>query len=302
MPKTQDPAQLRISLPLRALAVFLDLGLFAGLSAALVGALDATTSALLGGQGLSLSSSLVYLPLCMLYYFYFATEVIMSKTIGKQMLGIEVRSSNGTAPPGDAVFKRFLLKHGWAIILVLSLMFEMSILGYVAQLWLLAVVLSSLGSLGKERQSFYDKMTDLAIFPMKVPRADLATLSQGQNEAELAQTAADQVKTMGTSQSVRKRAKATLSSDQFPCAVELMVYMRETEDPEQLLFECFAQFVPNVHLNQFKISGKKRGDYQKCRAVIRFDNALQMETSYAALAQLPNVITTTTNDSVKVSK
>ena len=38
MPKTQDPAQLRITLPLRALAFFLDIGLFAGLGAALVGA------------------------------------------------------------------------------------------------------------------------------------------------------------------------------------------------------------------------------------------------------------------------
>jgi uncharacterized RDD family membrane protein YckC/putative lipoic acid-binding regulatory protein len=300
MPKTQNPAQLRISLPLRALALFLDIGLFAGLSAALVGALDAATSAVLGGKGLSLSSSLISLPLCLLYYFYFATELMMNKTIGKQMLGIEVRSDNGLASSGDAIFKRFVLKHGWVLIFVLSLTLEMSVLGLIAQLWLLGVILSSLSALGKDRQTFYDKVTRLAVFPLNLPRADLTTLSLGQNESELAQLAADQVKNMGTSESVRRRAKDTLRDDHFPCVVELMVYMRSADDPAQLLFECFAKFVPNVHLNQFKISGKKRGDYQKCRAVIRFDNALQMETSYAALAQLPSVVTTTTNDSVKV--
>lgn len=300
MPKTQDPAQLRISLPLRALALFLDIGLFAGLGAALVGALDAATSAVLGGQGLSLSSSLVSLPLCLLYYFYFATELMMSKTIGKQMLGIEVRSSTGLNPPGDALFMRFILKHGWALLFVISIMTELHILGSMAQLWLIGVVLSSLSALGKERQTFYDKVTKLAVFPVELPRADLAALSLGQNDTQLAQHAADQVSQMGTSESVRRRAKDTLRDEHFPCVVELMIYMRNAEDPAQLLFECFAQFIPNTHPNQFKASGKRRGDYQKCRAVVRFENALQMETSYAALAQIPNVITTTTNDSVKV--
>ena len=198
MSQTQDPAQLRISLPLRALAALLDIGLFAGLGATLIGALDALVGTLLGGNGLSMTSGLVIFPLTLFYYLYFATELMMSKSVGKQLVGIEVRALNGTGPSSESLFKRFVFKHGWVTLLSLSYLSDVKVLESVAWLWLILVVLSALTSMGTDRLAVYDKLTELAVFPSKLPKADLATLSQGQNDVELAQMLPTKSRSMGS--------------------------------------------------------------------------------------------------------
>ena len=299
--KNQDPSALRVSILLRGLAFLLDLGLFAGLAIALVSAIDYAASTLLGGSGANLNASLASTPVFVMYFLYFSSESMMQRTLGKQLVGIEIRAENGLTPPNEALFKRFILKHGWAFLLFMAYIVGIEWLNWISYAWLGFIAIGVLGALSKNKQTLYDQSTKLAVFPTKTPRADLTTLSQGKSEEELVEEVKEIQQKFGTSESVKRTAKATLTSKDFPCAVELKVYVRDDPDVEELIYQCFAQYIPNVHRNQVQLSTRKKGPYRACRVVMQFNSPAQMETSYASLAKLPSVVTTTTVRSVKVS-
>lgn len=303
MPKTHDPSKIRVTLPLRALAAFIDLGIIAGLSVGLASLVELIVGSA-GGEKFTMSGPLLFFPVVLLYYLYFASEMVgdMRKSLGKQFIGIEIREENGLSPRKEELFKRFLIKHSWLAIVFIGYVTGTEIVSLYGKLLLGALVLSTFPALGASRQSLYDDLLNLAIFPVQAPRADLTQLSQGVEEGELAQIAQAQLDGSARSNKVKQRAKATLTPDHFPCAVELNVYLKGASQPEELLFECFAQFIPNVHPNQFQASSHSKGPYRSCRVVMRFDTPLQMETSYGALSQLSEVVMTTTIKSVKLGE
>lgn len=69
---------------------------------------------------------------------------------------------------------------------------------------------------------------------------------------------------------------------------------------EEVIFNCFAEFIPNVHPKQIQRSQVKYGSYDIFKVVMRFENHLQMEASYESLSKVPEIVTTTTIKSVKV--
>jgi putative lipoic acid-binding regulatory protein len=298
--KTQDPLAIRVSPMLRGLALLLDLGIFAGLSVALVYGINSLTVQLLGGSGANFNASLVSFPVLVLYILYSSSELMINKTIGKQLVGIEIRAENGMSAHKEALFRRYVVRHGWALFLFLGYIIDSSILYWITMFWVGVLGLGGLSAFGKHKQTFYDKSSKLAIYPNKAPKADLSLLSKGKSESELISEAKDPEKLMGTSASVKRTAKATLKKKDFPCAVELNIYVKGGDEVEGQIFDCFAQFVSNIHPNQVQLSNKTKGPYRICRVVMKFDSPIQMETSYAALAKLSSVVTTITIRSVKV--
>lgn len=300
MSKTQDLSSLRAPFLLRALATFVDLGLIAGLSIALNSLLNAAVGSFFGDQGLSLSGPLFLFPITLLYYLYFSSEIVLKRSLGKQLVGIEIRTDHGMTPRDEVLLQRYLIKHGWMVFAFLGFALNNELLLLVFKSWIFVISLLALLALSSKKQSSYDRALKLSVFPIQAPKTDLSMLSKGAEERELAQIAHEQSKQKRRSNSFKMRSKEALAKGQFPCAVELKVYLKGDRDIELLLFECFSQFVPNLHPNQFKASAHARGPYRSCRVVIRFDTPLQMETSYAALAALNEVVMTTTIRSVKL--
>ena len=298
--KNQDPSALRSPLAQRMIASLLDLGLFAGLAVALISGMNFLIYKVLGSSGANFNATLTSFPLMMLYFLYFSSEIMIGKTLGKQLLGVELRAENGMTPQSEALFKRFLIKHSWAGFCFLGYITEMNALSWFSYGLLVMIILGGLGALGQSKQTLHDTLSKLAVFPAKAPKTDLAALSKGKSESQLQEESQEIAKQLGTSESVKKAAKATLTRRDFPCAVELNVYVRYSDQIEEQIFDAFAQYVPNIHPNQVKLSDKKKGSYRNCKVVMQFETPLQMETSYNALAKLPNVITTITVRSVKV--
>ena len=89
--KKQDPSATRVSPFLRALALLLDLGLFAGLAVSLVSGIDYLTYSFLGSSGAQFNATLMSFPILLLYMLYFSsmniknhcqnwlTQIIMSR-------------------------------------------------------------------------------------------------------------------------------------------------------------------------------------------------------------------------------
>lgn len=300
--KTQDPSALRASLIQRMIASLLDFGLFSGLAVALISGMNFLIYKVLGSSGASFNGTLISFPLMMLYFLYFSSELMMGKTLGKQLLGVELRAENGMNPTSEALFKRFIFKHVWAFLIFVGYVTNVELFTWIGYASVGVITLGGLGALGKSKQAMHDRISKLAVFPSKAPKADLSTLSKGKSESQLVEESRELAKKLGTSESVKKTAKATLTKRDFPCAVELNVYVRYSEHIEEEIFNCFAQYVPNIHPNQIQLSDKKKGSYRNCKVVMQFETPLQMETSYNALAKLPNVITTITVRSVKVGE
>ena len=298
--KTQDPSALRAAFIQRAIASLLDFGLFSGLAVALISGMNFFIYKVLGSSGANFNATLTAFPLVMLYFLYFSSEFMMGKTLGKQLLGIELRAENGMTPPSESLFKRFLFKHIWAGLAFVGYITEMSVMTWLAYAAFGVIAVGALGILGKSKQAMHDSVSKTAVFPAKAPKTDLSTLSKGKSDSQLEAENQEISKQLGTSESVKKTAKATLTKRDFPCAVELNVYVRHTDQIEEQIFDCFAQYVPNIHPTQVQLSDKKKGSYRNCKVVMQFETPLQMETSYNALAKLPNVVTTITVRSVKV--
>ncbi len=279
----------------------LDLGLFSGLGLALISGMNYFIFQVIGSSGASFNATLVSFPLVMLYFLYFSSELMMKKTLGKQLLGIEIRAEKGMKPSSEALFKRFVIKHGWVAFIFLGYITEVAALTWTSYAWLIIIAFGTLGALGKEKQAFHDSFAKLAVFPTKAPKADLSTLSKGKTEVELAEERQNTTQEQGTSNAIKRTARATLTKRDFPCAVELQVYVRDSDDIEEQIYSSFAQHIPNIHPNQVKLSDKKKGSYRICRVVMQFESPIQMEASYNSLAKLPNVVTTITVKSVMVA-
>ena len=243
---------------LRTFALLLDLGLFAGLAVALVSGIDYLTYSLLGSSGAQFNATLISFPILLLYILYFSSELMMNKTLGKQLLGIEIRAENGMTPSNEALFRRFMFKHGWSPVLFLHYITDNSLLYWVFIAWLIVLVISALAALGKEKQGLHDQFAKLAIYPKEAPKTDLSQLSKGKSEEEILEETQSPEVQLGTSESVKRTAKATLKHSDFPCAVELNVYVKDSKDIETQIFDAFAQYVPNVHPNQVQLSDKKK--------------------------------------------
>jgi putative lipoic acid-binding regulatory protein/uncharacterized RDD family membrane protein YckC len=291
-------ANKRTSIFLRLFALFLDYGIVAGLAATLMFFIDFLFESTLGSLGIKLSPAVVSIPLIVLYFTYFSTEIFNAKSLGKQLLKIEIRHINGEESPEQALLNRFAIKHVGIFIVFLSISFNSQVLQLVATFIFVAYIISVLTALGGEKLSIHDRITELSVFSCKELKTDLSQISTGKSSKELAldlSTMRRERKAKGQT----KRAK-TPHPKSFPCALELKIYAHEHETMENVIFNCFAEFIPNVHPNQVQRSKHKYGSYDIFKVVMRFENHLQMEASYEALALVPEIVTTTTIKSVKV--
>jgi putative lipoic acid-binding regulatory protein len=291
----------RTGLHLRLFALFLDVSIFAGLSAALMFMINLVLESTFGSMGLGINSALLVVPIFLLYLGYFSSEIFNGKTIGKQLLKIELRGLNGEMPSDQKLMRRFLIKHTAALLLFLYTIFDIEMFSLLFMAVMVFYVISSLAALGSETLSFHDRISALTVFPTKAPQIDINQVSQGKNTVELVKEM-EEMRNERRAQGMSTKRMKTPSKESFPCAVELKVYTQEGTDMEQTIYDCFAQFVPNVHPNQVKAHQRTHGAYHPHKVVMRFDNELQMEASYEALAQVPEVVMTITVKSVRLPK
>ena len=287
-------AQKRTHLFLRLFALFMDYAIVAGLSAVLMFLIDSLFNSTLGSVGFDLNKAVISVPVIVLYFAYFSAEIFGARSLGKQLLGIEIRNLNGEQAEDKALLNRFVIKHIGIFVLFLAVSLNHSILQLIAVFIFLSYLISMLAALGNSKLTIHDHITSLAVFPHKEMKTDLSQVSVGKTDTELAQEISS-IRKNGSG----KRMK-TPPASAFPCAVELKVYAHEDEEMQDKIFNCFAEFIPNVHPRQLRKSNRKYGIYEVYKVVMRFENNLQMEASYESLASIEGVVTTATVRSVKV--
>ena len=183
-----------------------------------------------------------------------------------------------------------------------SILFNSALLQMMGVLWCALYFVSCLGILGPARQTLIERFLNMATYPAKTPKTNLFELKgQGSMQdaaVEVAKAARDHEGRLSNS----GKARAKLRPESFPCAVELRVYVRPGPPSQNLaeeLLDCFTRFIPHVHQNQIQECPPK-GKYPVYKMIMRFDHHQQMEASYTALSEHPNVVTTLTVKSVKV--
>jgi putative lipoic acid-binding regulatory protein len=280
-----------------ALSSFLCLATFIGFS----WGVDQT----LGSKGLGFGMNteiFTLIPVFIIYLIYFSPEATSGSSFGRKIIGLEVRRENGESSKNQKWMTRFLFKHLGVLTLGISILFNSSLLQMLGGIWSALYVVSSLGNLGPKRQTLIERFLNMATYPAQTPKSDLFKLKGQGSLKEAAVEIAKATRDQGNRLSPSGKERAKLRPESFPCAVELRVYARpgkQNQDLANEFLECFTRFIPHIHENQIQECPPK-GKYSVYKMIMRFDQHKQMEASYTALSEHPNVVTTITVKSVKV--
>jgi uncharacterized RDD family membrane protein YckC/putative lipoic acid-binding regulatory protein len=283
--------RLRVDIITRLFAFFLDIAIVAGLSSALMVLVSIFFDSVLRTYGFKLSGGMLMIPVSLLYVSYFSSEATQGSSLGKRLLGVELRRANGDKASGSTLLRRAFLKHLGTMLIVPAVILQtpgMILLAWVGCAW---YVLNTFTAVSASRQSLIDRLTELAVYPRSLPKTNLARLAgkartDKEIRAELikAQRAKQQKSAKG-----QKKSK-TPPAEAFPCGAEIKVYARPREGLEEEILDCFARFIQNVYPDQIKEFPPK-GSYSSYKVVMRFSSPLEMEASYEALARVPGVVT-----------
>ena len=297
--------QQRASASIRIFALMLDLFFSAILGLATFIGFGWIVDQTLGSKGLGFGMNteiFTLVPVFVIYLIYFSPEASTGVSVGKRFTGIEVRKETGEPSKQLRWMTRFLFKHLGILTLGLSILLNSSILQLLGGGWCALYILNCLAGFGSERQTMIERFLNMATYPTKTPKTNLFELKGARSVEEAASEAAKATKDNKLSQSGKARAR--LRPESFPCAVELRVYVRpgrSNQDLAEELLECFTRFIPHIHRNQIQECPPK-GKYSVFKMIMRFEQHQQMEASYTALSEHPNVVTTITVKSVKMGE
>ncbi len=290
-------AEHRAFMGLRLLASLLDVAIVAGFGALLVLAISGLFQSSLKAYGFQLNGAMALLPVVVLYFSYFSSEAFTGVSLGKRLMGLEIRKQSGLSASEDSLTRRFTLKHAPLLLLLSALIFESPLLNSIALLCLAMYVASLMMGFGAARLCLHDMGSSLAVFPKRVPNINLNLLTPGKSKEEVAAE-------LGKLKRERERSGKqgrTPSAENFPCAVEVKIYAHPREGLSDELLESFSRFVPEVHPRQIREAPPK-GSYATYKVVMRFDEPLQMEASYEAVQRVKGVVTVLPLKSVRLAK
>jgi putative lipoic acid-binding regulatory protein len=289
----------RVDLSGRLFAFFLDLGIVSGLSSLLIMTLHQLLSDTLKAYGFEFNGVMLSLPALFLYLSYFSTELTSGLTLGKRLLGIEVRGAFGQKAAEADLTKRAVMKHAGLMLFIGALISQNFILMMLAVAGI-AFTLINLGfGFTQGRQCLHDRLFKLAVYPRKLPKMDLRRLAGGKSDKEIA-AELEKARQERSAKGGKGRSKMP-PAEAFPCGAELKIYTHQREGIEDELLECFTRFVQNVHPEQIKEFPPK-GSYRTFKVVMRFATPLQMEASYEAVNKLEGVVTLLPTKLVRLPK
>lgn len=290
-------AEHRAFMGARLLASFLDVAIVGGLSSVLLLLMSGLFESSLKAYGFKLNGAMVLLPVVVLYFSYFSSEAFSGRTLGKMLMGIEVRKHSGLPAREELLLRRFLVKHLPGLLIVGSFVFQSAVINLLALAALAFYIISAAMGFGASRQCVHDLVAELAVFPKRVPAVNLNHLTPGKTKEEVA---AELGRLKRERERSGKQGRAP-SAQAFPCAVELKIYAHPREGIGEELLECFSRFVPEVHPRQIRES-HARGTYSTYKVVMRFEEPLQMEASYEAVQRVKGVVTVLPLKSVRLAK
>jgi len=281
--------RLRVDVITRLFAFGLDLALVIGFSGVLIYFMNAFFESFLKAYGFQLSPGMMFLPVALLYLSYFSAEATQGRTLGKLLLGIELRRENGDKASASTLFRRSLLKHLGTMCFIPMFLYEHPLLILVAWAGVGWYLIHTFTAISSSRQSLIDRVTELAIYPKTLPKTNLARLAgNARTDKEIK---AELLKARKAKQQKGDKKKSkTPPAEAFPCGAEIKVYARPREGIEEELLDCFARFIQNVYPDQIKEFPPK-GNYSAYKIVMRFSSPLEMEASYEALAKVPGGVT-----------
>lgn len=281
--------RLRVDVITRLFAFGLDFALVIGFSGVLIYVMSAFFDSFLKAYGFQLSGGMVFFPVVLLYISYFSAEATQGKTLGKVLLGIELRRENGDKASTGTLFRRALLKHLGTMCLIPIILYQHPLLVLVAWGGVGWYLLHTFTAIRASRQSMIDRITALAVYPSSLPKTNLARLAgNARTDKEIKAELAKARK--AKKQKGDKKKSRTPPAEAFPCGAEIKVYARPREGLEEELLDCFARFIQNVYPDQIREFPPK-GSYSTFKIVMRFSSPLEMEASYEALARVPGVVT-----------
>jgi putative lipoic acid-binding regulatory protein/uncharacterized RDD family membrane protein YckC len=281
----------------RLLASFLDVALIGGATSLLLLSLSALFDSSLKAYGFKLNGVMILLPVVVLYFSYFSSEAFSGKSLGKVLMGIEIRKDSGLPAREDMLLRRFLVKHLPALFILGSSVFESAAINLLALAALAFYMISAAMGFSPSRLCVHDLASALAVFPKRVPAVNLNHLTPGKTKEEVD---AELAKLKRERERNGKQGRAP-SAATFPCAVELKIYAHPREGIGEELLECFSRFVPEVHPRQIRES-LARGTYATFKVIMRFEEPLQMEASYEAVQRVKGVVTVLPLKSVRLAK
>ena len=110
-------------------------------------------------------SLLLYLPLC--FVMLFILEVTKGASPGKMVLGIQIKSDDGSAAPMSRLLKRAALKHSFALLGLLSWLTGFSVVNTIASLLGFIVFLGCFMVLTADKQSLHDRFAGTAVYSVR---------------------------------------------------------------------------------------------------------------------------------------
>lgn len=291
IPEPEEDVQshrLRIDVITRLFAFFLDIALVLGFGSVVIYGISAFFDSFLKAYGFKLSGGMILIPVLLLYISYFSSEATQGRTLGKVLLGIELRRANGDKASTSTLFRRALLKHLGTMCFIPIIMIQHPLLVIIAWAGLGWYLIHAFTAISSSRQSMIDRITDLAIYPHTLPKTNLARLAGGARSDK--EIKAELARARKAKQKKGEKKSKTPPAEAFPCGAEIKVYARPREGLEEELLDCFARFIQNVYPDQIKEFPPK-GSYSSYKIVMRFSTPLEMEASYEALAKVPGVVT-----------
>jgi len=95
---------------------------------------------------------------------YSSLEIWRAATPGKMILGLRIKSEDGSAAATNVLTTRWALKNGSSILTMLAGLLGLAVLSTVGTVWGLIVLLGFLLTLGAARQALHDKIAKSAVY------------------------------------------------------------------------------------------------------------------------------------------
>jgi putative lipoic acid-binding regulatory protein/uncharacterized RDD family membrane protein YckC len=292
-PKQSDPKQsafkaqkiLPSSFILRLSALIVDFIMIALL--ALLFSLVATwiTGSFFGIHGMFVHWTQLKSPMAFIAFLYFLPETSTNgKSLGKALLGLEIRSDQNQKQGELYLWLRYFLKMIPPFMIFASQMINLFLYEALTVAILVVYLFSYLAILSQSHQSWYDQISSSAVFQAKSKvyqsvQAAAKSKKQGLSKGKLAETP---------------------NALQYPCAVELKLFCIPAENRQEKLFDFFMAHATQFNENQLVDKGTK-GKYSIFKVIARFDQPDQMETAYQAMREDPDIVMLLPKKAVKLS-
>jgi uncharacterized RDD family membrane protein YckC len=117
--------------------------------------------------------------------FYFVSEIALGTSLGKYLLKLKITTTDGQAPSMGKLAARYLVKHIYPLVSIISMILAISWLGTIGSLLGLVVFAGCFAATGDKKQTIQDMVAQTIVISTKAPKA-IDTTSAWISEGETA--------------------------------------------------------------------------------------------------------------------